>query len=61
MFAAIDNCFKGKERNQIPMFAVSVTKPFRLTDATYESNFTYIHCIIFITSNVLIIFLTYIF
>lgn len=57
MFAAIDSCFKGKERNQIPMFAVSVTKPFRLTDATYESNFTYIHCIY---SNVLIIFLTYI-
>ena len=42
MFAAIDSCFKGKERNQIPMFAVSVTKPFRLTDATYESNFTFI-------------------
>ncbi|XP_043602140.1 mucosa-associated lymphoid tissue lymphoma translocation protein 1-like isoform X3 [Bombus pyrosoma] len=38
IFAAIDSCFKGKERNQIPMFAVSVTKPFRLTDATYKNK-----------------------
>ncbi|CAL7937014.1 unnamed protein product [Xylocopa violacea] len=35
---SIDNCFKGKERNQIPMFASSVTKPFRLTDATYKKS-----------------------
>ncbi|KOC66870.1 Mucosa-associated lymphoid tissue lymphoma translocation protein 1 [Habropoda laboriosa] len=35
---SIDSCFKGKERNQIPMFALSITKPFRLTDAVYEKN-----------------------
>ncbi|OAD57591.1 putative 39S ribosomal protein L24, mitochondrial [Eufriesea mexicana] len=35
---SIDSCFKGKERNQIPMFAASVTKPFRLTDAIYRKN-----------------------
>ncbi|XP_076175577.1 mucosa-associated lymphoid tissue lymphoma translocation protein 1 [Ptiloglossa arizonensis] len=35
---SIDSCFKGKERNQIPMFALSITKPFRLTDATYKNN-----------------------
>ncbi|XP_031833593.1 mucosa-associated lymphoid tissue lymphoma translocation protein 1 isoform X2 [Nomia melanderi] len=29
---------KGKERNQIPMFASSITKPFRLTDAIYKRN-----------------------
>ncbi|XP_076393850.1 mucosa-associated lymphoid tissue lymphoma translocation protein 1 isoform X2 [Megachile rotundata] len=34
---SFDNCFKGKERNQIPMFASSVTKPFRLTDAIYKN------------------------
>lgn len=39
MFPAIDSCFKGEERNQIPMFASSITKPFRLTDAIYKSNF----------------------
>lgn len=39
---SIDSCFKGKERNQIPMFAVSVTKPFRLTDATYEKKRSHI-------------------
>lgn len=51
IFAAIDSCFKGKERNQIPMFAVSVTKPFRLTDATYKSNFSCTHYV-FINRNV---------
>ncbi|XP_076760534.1 mucosa-associated lymphoid tissue lymphoma translocation protein 1 [Xylocopa sonorina] len=35
---SIDDSFKGKERNQIPMFASSVTKPFRLTDAIYTEN-----------------------
>ncbi|XP_076620138.1 mucosa-associated lymphoid tissue lymphoma translocation protein 1 isoform X1 [Colletes latitarsis] len=35
---SIDSCFKGKERNQIPMFASSITKPFRLTDATYKNK-----------------------
>ncbi|XP_054000117.1 mucosa-associated lymphoid tissue lymphoma translocation protein 1-like [Hylaeus anthracinus] len=35
---SIDSCFKGKERNQIPMFALSITKPFRLTDATYKKS-----------------------
>lgn len=30
---------KGKERNQIPMFALTITKPFRLTDAIYKSNY----------------------
>ncbi|CAK9819633.1 Mucosa-associated lymphoid tissue lymphoma translocation protein 1 [Anthophora plagiata] len=35
---SIDNCFEGKERNQIPMFALSITKPFRLTDAIHEKN-----------------------
>ena len=35
---SIDSCFKGEERNQIPMFALSITKPFRLTDAIYKKN-----------------------
>ncbi|XP_076237321.1 mucosa-associated lymphoid tissue lymphoma translocation protein 1 isoform X2 [Calliopsis andreniformis] len=35
---SIDSCFKGKERNQIPMYALSITKPFRLTDAVYIKN-----------------------
>ncbi|XP_012346490.1 mucosa-associated lymphoid tissue lymphoma translocation protein 1-like [Apis florea] len=35
---SIDSCFKGKERNQIPMFAASITKPFRLIDAIYKKN-----------------------
>lgn len=35
---SIDSCFKGKERNQIPMFALSITKSFRLTDAIYIKN-----------------------
>ncbi|XP_029055046.2 mucosa-associated lymphoid tissue lymphoma translocation protein 1-like [Osmia bicornis bicornis] len=35
---SFDSSFKGKERNQIPMFASSVTKPFRLTDAIYKKN-----------------------
>lgn len=35
---SFDSCFKGKERNQIPMFASSVTKPFRLTDAIYKKD-----------------------
>lgn len=39
MFAAIDKLLKGTERNQIPMFALTITKPFRLTDATYKSNY----------------------
>ncbi|XP_071569468.1 mucosa-associated lymphoid tissue lymphoma translocation protein 1 [Temnothorax nylanderi] len=30
---SIDKLLKGKERNQIPMFAFNITKPFRLTDA----------------------------
>lgn len=39
--AAIDVWFKGKERNQIPMFALTVTKPYRLTDAVYKSAFIF--------------------
>ncbi|KAK0090647.1 hypothetical protein PV325_009390 [Microctonus aethiopoides] len=35
---SIDIWFKGKERNQIPMFALTITKPFRLTDAIYAGN-----------------------
>ncbi|XP_011304874.1 mucosa-associated lymphoid tissue lymphoma translocation protein 1 isoform X2 [Fopius arisanus] len=35
---SIDTWFKGKERNQIPMFALTVTKPFRLTDGIYAKN-----------------------
>ncbi|XP_043283063.1 mucosa-associated lymphoid tissue lymphoma translocation protein 1-like isoform X2 [Venturia canescens] len=35
---SIDVWFKGKERNQIPMFALTVTKPFRLTDAMYHKT-----------------------
>ncbi|KAL0134814.1 hypothetical protein PUN28_001528 [Cardiocondyla obscurior] len=33
---SIDKLLKGTERNQIPMFALTVTKPFRLTDAVYK-------------------------
>lgn len=40
MFTAIDTWLKGAERNQIPMFALTITKPFRLTDAIYKSNYT---------------------
>lgn len=40
VFAAIDTWLKGTERNQIPMFALTITKPFRLTDAIYKSNYT---------------------
>lgn len=36
---AIDIWFEGKERNQIPMFALTVTKPYRLIDAIYAGNF----------------------
>jgi len=39
MLAAIDKLLKGTERNQIPMFALTITKPFRLTDAIYKSNY----------------------
>ncbi|XP_063971863.1 mucosa-associated lymphoid tissue lymphoma translocation protein 1-like [Diachasmimorpha longicaudata] len=35
---SIDRWFKGKERNQIPMFALTVTKPYRLTDSIYAKN-----------------------
>lgn len=35
---SIDIWFKGKERNQIPMFALTVTKPYRLTDAIYPGT-----------------------
>jgi len=37
--AAIDTFLKGTERNQIPMYALTITKPFRLTDAIYKSNY----------------------
>ncbi|XP_078048918.1 mucosa-associated lymphoid tissue lymphoma translocation protein 1 isoform X2 [Augochlora pura] len=37
---SIDSCFLGMERNQIPMFASSITKPFRLTDAVHKNNHT---------------------
>lgn len=36
---SIDSCFKDEERNQIPMFASSITKPFRLTDAVHNNNY----------------------
>lgn len=39
LIAAIDIWFKGKERNQIPIFALTITKPFRLTDAIYAGNY----------------------
>lgn len=39
MFTAIDKQLKGTERNQIPMFALTITKPFRLTDAIYKGNY----------------------
>ncbi|XP_032663908.1 mucosa-associated lymphoid tissue lymphoma translocation protein 1-like [Odontomachus brunneus] len=35
---SIDTWLKGTERNQIPMFALTITKPFRLTDAIYKRN-----------------------
>lgn len=35
---SIDKQLKGTERNQIPMFALTITKPFRLTDAIYKGN-----------------------
>lgn len=35
---SIDTWFKGKERNQIPMFSLTVTKPYRLTDALYPGT-----------------------
>ncbi|XP_076642005.1 mucosa-associated lymphoid tissue lymphoma translocation protein 1 [Halictus rubicundus] len=35
---SIDSCFKDEERKQIPMFASSITKPFRLTDAVYKND-----------------------
>lgn len=35
---SVDAWFKGKERNQIPMFALTITKPFRLTDALHKKN-----------------------
>ncbi|XP_015122734.1 mucosa-associated lymphoid tissue lymphoma translocation protein 1 [Diachasma alloeum] len=35
---SIDTWFKGRERNQIPMFALTVTKPYRLTDGIYAKN-----------------------
>lgn len=30
---------KGTERNQIPILALTITKPFRLTDAVHRSNY----------------------
>ncbi|XP_011864707.1 PREDICTED: mucosa-associated lymphoid tissue lymphoma translocation protein 1-like isoform X2 [Vollenhovia emeryi] len=35
---SIDRLLKGAERNQIPMFALTITKPFRLTDAIYKRD-----------------------
>lgn len=35
---SIDKLLKGTERNQIPMFALTITKPFRLTDAIYKRD-----------------------
>ncbi|XP_072756297.1 mucosa-associated lymphoid tissue lymphoma translocation protein 1 [Anoplolepis gracilipes] len=35
---SIDKQLKGTERNQIPMFALTITKPFRLTDAICKRN-----------------------
>ncbi|XP_057323972.1 mucosa-associated lymphoid tissue lymphoma translocation protein 1-like isoform X2 [Microplitis mediator] len=35
---SIDIWFEGKERNQIPMFALTVTKPYRLIDAIYAGK-----------------------
>ncbi|KAG5345547.1 MALT1 protein, partial [Acromyrmex charruanus] len=35
---SIDRLLKGTERNQIPMFALTITKPFRLTDAIYKRD-----------------------
>ncbi|XP_050450333.1 mucosa-associated lymphoid tissue lymphoma translocation protein 1-like [Cataglyphis hispanica] len=35
---SIDKQLKGTERNQIPMFALTITKPFRLTDAIYKRD-----------------------
>ncbi|XP_012277233.1 mucosa-associated lymphoid tissue lymphoma translocation protein 1 isoform X2 [Orussus abietinus] len=35
---SIDTWLKGVERNQIPMFATTVTKPYRLTDSTYKRS-----------------------
>lgn len=35
---SIDARLKGTARNQIPMFALTITKPFRLTDAIYKQN-----------------------
>ncbi|KMQ82496.1 mucosa-associated lymphoid tissue lymphoma translocation protein 1 [Lasius niger] len=34
---SIDKLLKGTERNQIPIFALTITKPFRLTDAIYTT------------------------
>ncbi|XP_066593305.1 mucosa-associated lymphoid tissue lymphoma translocation protein 1-like isoform X2 [Prorops nasuta] len=33
---SVDVSLKGTERNQIPMYASTITKPFRLTDAIYN-------------------------
>ncbi|XP_012223314.1 mucosa-associated lymphoid tissue lymphoma translocation protein 1 homolog [Linepithema humile] len=35
---SIDTLLKGTERNQIPMFALTITKPFYLTDAIYKKD-----------------------
>ncbi|EZA48955.1 hypothetical protein DMN91_011416 [Ooceraea biroi] len=35
---SIDTFLKGTERNQIPMYALTITKPFRLTDAIYKRD-----------------------
>lgn len=48
LFAAIDTWLKGTERNQIPMFALTITKPFRLTDAIYKSNYINRHYLLLI-------------
>lgn len=35
---AIDTCLKGAERKQIPMFATTITKPYRLTDSIFQNE-----------------------
>ena len=35
---AIDTSLKGAERKQIPMFATTVTKPYRFTDTTFQGK-----------------------
>lgn len=36
---AIDASLKGGERKQIPLFATTITKPYRLTDSVSHGDY----------------------